>query len=316
MKTGSSELIEAAQHSLQERGRPGHSPWRCELYKPGEEQSFLMQQNYRFQLLAPPHARFGGVFGRSKVNEQLYRQRLASMQALRGRVYLKDGAIQPWELDDQGRFHMRSDEQSWHFLLVDNHENTIGCARYLVHPNTVGFEGLRISHSPVARHRYWGERVRQAVECDLQRAREQDLSYVEIGGWALCEQWRGTRAALEILVASYAMAQLWGGSLGSCMATVRHQSSSILRRIGGASFQLGGETIPAYEDPYYGCTMELLRFDSRSPAQRFVPLINQLKTKVANTLMIRGARPNLWGTLASEVGAEHMGLMRLSPVYN
>ncbi len=274
-----------------------------------------MQTNYRFELLAPAHATSGGAFGRSRSNEQLYRQHLASMQTLRGRVYLRDGAIQPCELDDQGRFHMRGDEQNWHFLLLDGQEQTIGCARYLVHPNTVAFENLRISHSPLMRDRKWGEKLRDAVEADLWRARQENLSYVEIGGWALCEQWRGTRAALEILVASFALGQLWGGSLGSCMATVRHHSSSILRRIGGSSFQMAGEAIPAYEDPYYGCTMELLRFDSRSPARRFVPIINQLKAKIANTPAVRGAREQIWAKHPSEAAAEHLPFREMLPAY-
>lgn len=273
-----------------------------------------MRQNYRFQLLAPPHSR-PGAFSRSRINEQLYDQYLTSMQTLRGRVYLKDGAIQPWELDDQGRFHMRGDEQNWHFLLIDEEEKTIGCARYLVHPNTVSYENLRISQSPIARDRFWGEKVKQAVEADLRRVRENNFSYVEIGGWALCEQWRGTRAALEILVASYALAHMWGGCLGSCMATVRHQSSSILRRIGGSSFKVAGEPVPAYEDPYYGCAMELLRFDSRSPAQRFIPLINQLRAKVANIPTLRARRTHPWSHVPSEIGAEHLGMMQMAPVH-
>ena len=84
-----------------------------------------MRQNYRFQLLAPPQTRSGRVFGRSKIDEQLYDQRLGSVQSLRGRVYLKDGAIQSCELDDLGRFVMRGDEQSWHFLLIDQQDETI-----------------------------------------------------------------------------------------------------------------------------------------------------------------------------------------------
>src|SRR5947209_5381686 len=111
------------------------------------ESAPFMRQNYRFQLLAPPRTR--PVFGRTKINQQLYDQHLASMQSLRGRVYLKDGAIQPWELDEDGRFPMRGDEQSWHFLLIDGEENTVGCARYLVHPNTVPFEMLRIAQCPL-----------------------------------------------------------------------------------------------------------------------------------------------------------------------
>ena len=270
-----------------------------------------MRQNYHFQLLAPPQTRPDGTFGRCKINEQLYGHYLASMQRLRGRVYLKDGAIQPCELDEEDRFRMRGDEQSWHFLLVEDDQNVIGCARYLVHPNTVSFGKLRIAEASQAMDPFWGQKVRQAVEADLRRARALNQSYVEIGGWALAEEWRGTKAALEILVASYALAHLWGGCIASCMATVRHGSSSILRRIGGASLQAGGETVPPYHDRHYGCTMEMLRFDSRSPVQRFVPLINQVKSKLASTSVIRARKEQFTRSFPLELGAEHMGFPRI-----
>jgi hypothetical protein len=185
----------------------------------------------------------------------------------------------------------------------------------LVHPNTVTFEQLRISHAALAKHPQWGEKVRQAVEADLQRAREENFSFVEIGGWALSEEWRGTAAALEILVASYALAHLWGGCMGACTATVRHSSSSILRRVGGSSFQVSGEPLPAYEDPQYGCQMELLRFDSRSPAQRFEPLINQLKARLCNAVAIRRSGRRPWEALSSEMSPEHALLAQMAPFY-
>src|SRR5207302_1641165 len=188
LKTSSPGLskLRPNSHEEVEGARPfAHGIVSCVTPEKKEHSSFLMRQNYRYQLLAPPQTHSNGAFGRSKVHEQLYRQRLASVQSLRGRVYLKDGAIQPWELDDQGLFRMRGDEQSWHFLLIDEEDETIGCARYLVHPSTVRFESLRISHSPLVRHRLWGGKVRQAVEADLKRAQEESLSYVEIGGWAL-----------------------------------------------------------------------------------------------------------------------------------
>jgi hypothetical protein len=271
-----------------------------------------MGPNYRFQLLAPPGR--NGSFGRSKVNEHLYYHYLSSMQRLRGKTYLKDRAIQPWQLDDEGRFAMPGDERSWHFLLLDDTHEVIGCARYLVHPSTVAFERLRISHSPLANDRLWGEKVRDAVESDLRVARKHGMSYAEAGGWALAEEWRGTRAALEILVASYALAHLWGGCLGSCQATVRHGSSSILRRIGGSHLQTAGEELPPYEDPHYGCTMELLRFDSRTPTQRFVPLINQLRAKLVGSVAVRSSRGQTWKPLTSEVGGR-LGLLRVAPAY-
>lgn len=249
----------------------------------------LMQQNYRFQLLAPPQTPCGGAFGRPNINKQLYDQYLSGVQQLRGRVYLRDGAIQESELEEDGRFCMPGDRRGWHFLLIDQVQNVIGGARYLVHPNSVQFDQLRIRHSALAKDPAWAHKVRSAVEQDLRLARERGHSYVEIGGWVLAEEWRGTRAALEIVVASYALAHLWGGCLGACSATARHGSSSILRRIGGSSFQSSGQTLPPYEDPQYGCQMELLRFDCRAPSPRFVPLIAQLRAKLAGLSILRPA---------------------------
>lgn len=272
-----------------------------------------MPENYRFQLLAPLGAD-ADSFGRSVPDEQLYSHYLSGMQRLRARAYLKDGAIQPWEVDDDGRFPMPGDRRSWHFLLTADTE-VVGCARYLVHPSTVAFEQLRIAHSALAQHPEWRERVRYAVEADLRRAREQNFGYVEIGGWALAEEWRGTTAALEILVASYALAHLWGGSLGACMATVRHSSSSILRRIGGSSFHFAGEPLPAYEDPQYGCQMELLRFDSRTPAERFTPLINQLKRKLRNSVAISPGLAQPWDVFSHDLASEQISLSQMAPFY-
>ncbi|HEX3684285.1 MAG TPA: hypothetical protein VHU83_17255 [Bryobacteraceae bacterium] len=209
-------------------------------------------------------------------------------------MYLKDGAIQESELDEERRFLMPGDQRSWHFLLVDPSHNVIGCARYLVHSHNVSFDQLRVRHSALANDPRWAGKVRQAVENDLRIAQRNNFSYVEIAGWALAEEWRGTRAALEILVASYALAHLWGGCLGACAATARHGSSSILRRIGGASFEVDGESLPPYEDPQYGCQMELLRFDGRTPSKRFVPLIAQLRGKLAGLSILRPAEKTLW----------------------
>jgi hypothetical protein len=276
-----------------------------------------MPNNYRFQLLVPSHVRISNIFGDSQIDEQLYDHNLDSMQRLRGRVYLKDGAIQPWQLDEDGRFAMRGDEQSWHLLLKADDDTTIGCARYLVHPNTVELEKLKIFQASIAGHREWGERVRLAVEKDLRHAQEHNLSYVEIGGLALCEEWRGTRAALDILTASYALAPMWGGCLASCTATVRHRSASILRRIGGVSFEVNGEELPAYQDSRYGCTMELLRFDSRSPAERYIPLINQLKATIACAPTLQRSMPRRgWNERMGEMGVRKSLLLRMAAAYN
>jgi len=268
---------------------------------------------YSFQLLAPPKPGIAQNFSHPTKDEHLYGHFLSGMQRLRGSIYLKDGAIKPWELDDEGRYHMQGDEQSWHLLLLDEGKNVIGCARYLVHGSDVSFDRLRISHSTIAKCPIWGGKMRAAVESDLKRVRQERLSYVELGGWALSEEWRGTRAALEILVGSYALCQMWGGCIGSCTATVRHSSSSMLRRLGGQSFSIGGEDLPSYNDPEYECVMELLRFDYRSPASRFLPLINQLRSNLSKASVVTAAEPK--SVRLREFIPEHAGQLRLTPVF-
>ena len=234
---------------------------------------------------------------------------MSSMQKLRARVYLKDAAIRECDLDDEGRFYMPGDEDSWHLLLTDVNNEVIGCAKYMVHPSNVPYHRLKVAQSPLAHHPLWGERVQRAVEADLRRIREEKLQYVEVGGWALAEEWRGTRAALEILVGSFALGQIWGGAIGSCTATVRHSSSSMLRRIGGTSFELAGEAIPAYEDPHYGCTMELLRFDYRTPSKRFLPLMAPLKASLSKCrVLTRHAEPGFLESLVADCSPMLSGL--------
>jgi predicted GNAT family N-acyltransferase len=268
---------------------------------------------YSFQLLAPAKSGIAQNFSNPTNNEHLYGHFLSEMQKLRGSIYLKDGAIKSWELDDDGRYRMQGDEQSWHLLLLDEEKSVIGCARYLVHTGDVSYDRLRISHSPLAGCPDWGSKVRSAVEEDLRRVRDARINYVEVGGWALSEQWRGTRAALEILVGSYALGQLWGGCIGSCTATVRHSSSSMLRRLGGQSFELAGECLPSYNDPEYECVMELLRFDYRSPAPRFLPLIHQLKSVLSKAPVATPAEP--FSVRLREFIPEHAGRLRLTPVF-
>lgn len=267
-----------------------------------------------FQILAPSESRLTAQFASLQNSEQSYDHFLASMQKLRGQAYLKDGAIQQSDLDHEGRFYMPGDDESWHLLLVDAANQVIGCAKYLVHPSNVPYHRLKVAQSTLANDPFWGDRVQRAVEADLRRVREEKLQYVEVGGWALAEEWRGTRAALEILVGSFALGQIWGGAIGSCTATARHSSSSMLRRLGGENFELMGEAIPAYEDPHYGCTMELLRFDYRTPSKRFLPLITPLKATLSKSAVLtRRTQP---GRLESMAVGDHAPLLSgLQPVF-
>lgn len=236
-------------------------------------------------LLAPPHASVAGSLRPTREDTRLYKTYLSEIQMLRGEVYLKDGAIQTWQTDVHGRFRMPADEESWHLILVAR-QSVVGCSRFLVHPNTVPFDRLTFRHGPLANHRSWAAKVRSAFETELRVARALGMSYVELGGWALAEEWRGTKAALKILLASYAWATLMGGCLCACTATVRHGSSSILRRIGGDTLRYDGERLPKYLDPAYGCEMEILRFDSRYPNPRFSSLVNEVEAELKESTVL------------------------------
>jgi hypothetical protein len=243
-------------------------------------------RHYKYQLLAPKLANYDPAFSAYTVNEALYRARLDGLQRLRGRVYYADGAIDDDSLDKEGRFRMCGDEDAWHLILTDPDDHVVGCARYLVYPNTVPYRFLRISHSALGQDPKWSPVLRSAVEADLRAARQRRLLYVEIGGWALAEEWRKTKAALETAAGSYALGHLWGGTLGSCTATVRHGSASILRRIGGGSLIGQGKALPSYFDPRFGCVMELLRFDYLTPWPRLRPIIQEMKLRLATTEVV------------------------------
>jgi hypothetical protein len=231
------------------------------------------QASYRFELLNPS---FRG---------EQYERYMHSLQKLRATVYLHDGAIQASQLTPDGRYCVAGDDESWHFLLVNDQDEVAGCVRYLLHPNTVEFSDLLLRHSALAHDLVWGPRLRAAVATDLEEARAHNLWYAELGGWALAKEYRGTTAALKILLASYAWGRLIGGCICSCTATVRNHSVSILRRIGGISLKADSIALPPYEDPFYGCTMEILRFDSRSAPVRYEAIIRSLQIELQEAVL-------------------------------
>jgi hypothetical protein len=208
------------------------------------------------------------------VDSQRYDQLLASMQRFRGEVYLSDGAIQASELVD-GRHKLAIDEQSWHVLSLDYGGSICGCLRYLEERQAGGFDDLWVRNAALARNAEWGTRFRGTVEMEMERARRMRISFGEVGGWAVAESHRWTIEPLRIILAMYGLLQLRGGCAGVATATFRHSSANILRRIGLSSLCHDGEELPPYYDPHYGCQMEVLRFDSRFPAEKYRAAVDE-----------------------------------------
>jgi hypothetical protein len=231
-------------------------------------------------LLAPEGACLKPFSGPVTFSDQAHSALIGEMQRLRGEVYLSDGAIQPSQLT-AGRHVSPSDEESWHLLTVGRDGMIMGCIRFLRHPNTVPCHQLKVNDAPLAHSRDWAADFKCSIDAELETARRFNFSYVEIGGWALAPELRGSAEALHTVLSIYALAQLQGGALGVTTATVRNGSASILRRLGGRPLEWDGAALPPYYDPAYRCGMEVLRFDSRNPRERYAPAVDALRSHMA-----------------------------------
>ena len=198
----------------------------------------------RLMLLAP-YAPSTGNFKFVETDGKQHRKILSEMQGLRGSVYLKDGAVTRRQLSLDGLHETAEDSRSWHLLMLDSDHRVSGCAWYLEHDDRIGVQDCRVWNSPLASGE-WRGKLRAAVESEFSRARQASLRFVEVGGWAVGERNRCSADGLVLALAGYSLGQARGGCLGMTTATVRHCSSSILRRIGGSSLEAEGAALPSY----------------------------------------------------------------------
>jgi hypothetical protein len=240
-------------------------------------------------LLAPAAASLETFTGKVISSEHMHSELLADAQRLRGRVYLDDAAIGASELTSDGRHISALDEHSWHLLTVSASGRAVGCTRFRQYPNTVNAGELCVSKAPLAKSAHWGPRFLASIDSELHSARSAGFPYVEVGGWALDREIRGTSAALNSVLATYAWSQLQGGALGVSTATERNGSAAILRRLGGSPLEHDGAALPAYYDESYKCMMEVLRFDSRNPNRKYAGMIQSLADQLSTGPIVRRA---------------------------
>jgi hypothetical protein len=241
------------------------------------ENSSLPPARARILLLAPSYSVLpASGFSEVVQSDDLYQGFLAAAQKLRGRVYMRDGAIAPTQLTRDGRYRAQADDEGWHVLSLDLDGRVRGCARYLPHASPVAFDDLLIRGCPLGRSPDWGAAYRAAVNDVIDQAQTQNLACVEVGGWAVDEEKRHGIEALRIALASYALADLLGGCLGLTAATHRHASAQMLCRIGGWKLSWDGRQLPGYFDPGYQCQMEVLQFDSRVLNPKYVSWKNEI----------------------------------------
>lgn len=235
--------------------------------------------------LAPSAAAVPRHVTRTSVSAAAHEHVLAQVQRLRGEIYLHDGAITEDQLTADGRHVQAADASSWHIVALADNGEVAACMRYRTYSGEVAPERLGVWRSALARASAWSGRLRQAIAEDIQTASRTRSHFSEIGGWAVAPHLRGAKGALMGLW-PYALAETLGGGLGVATATARNCSAEMLKRMGGRPLSVGGETLPAYFDPDYGCEMEILRFDSRAPADRYRRHVERLVETAANSLVI------------------------------
>jgi hypothetical protein len=177
------------------------------------------------------------------------------------------------------------DPDSWHVLSVDHRGQVFGGARYRSYEKPF-FAKLGVASAAAYQPSQWATHLERSINLELAEAARRRLKVVEVGGWALSEEIRGGPEALRIALAMYALAQLLGNCIGFTTATVRHCSSTILRKIGGTSLAANGKPLSRYYDPRYQCEMEILRFDSASPNRRYADWIDGIRTELSNVQVV------------------------------
>ena len=239
----------------------------------------------RLVLLAPANVAIPRHFQNVSLDPERHARHLHELQRLRGDIYLNDGAVRTEHLAG-GLHRTPEDNKSWHLLMFKEGRRLSSCVWFLQHENTAGFEHLRVRTCPLRQVPEWKEMLSRAVDSELSRARRAHLTYAEVGGWAVAKESRCTSEGLLLALAAYSLGRVLGGALGITNATMRHSSSTILKRIGGAPLEADGVTVPSYFDPKYGCEMELLRFDSRRPSPKFSPLVELLSRRLAEVVVV------------------------------
>jgi hypothetical protein len=236
----------------------------------------------RLALIAPAGSR-ASDFINTHADVNRYEELLSNVQRFRGRTYLADGAIRASDLDNNGRHRLDTDRFSWHLVALDGHGKVCGCSRYRIHPRHADFSELGVSRAALAESKEWRPRLIESVEQLRNLARQRNIDFVEVGGWAISEELRRTTESIRIALGTYALASLLGGCIGITTATVRHHSATVLRKIGGSSLtDTNAVEIPAYFDHHYDCEMQILKFESAAPNPKVIPWIDQLRHDLRN----------------------------------
>lgn len=240
-------------------------------------------------LVAPPGAQIPGKLSKVVRDASLYEQAIGDIQRLRGKVYREDGSIPATALDGQGRHVSEHDRQAWHIVLRNEAGQTCGVIRMAVFEHArhaVALENLQVNS--LLSRMAWYERLRftAALTEFIEDSRTLHPYFLEAGGWAVAEEYRGHASSPVLALSLWALMRLLGGGLVIGSAATKHGSAMILKRLGGFEIPIGKTTLPPFPDPYYGCEIEILGFSSSRLNPRFEATVADIQNGFATTPVI------------------------------
>ena len=156
----------------------------------------------------------------------------------------------------------------------------LGCARY--RELRENGEQIGACQSPLARSNRYGPVLKSAIERLINNVRSRNKQYGEAGGWVLRREIRGSMAAINIALMTFALAEHLGSGGGITTATRMHHSASMLCRIGARRVP----ELPAYYEPRYGSVIELLHFDLPYINPRYRAKLEKIRDEILLTPVI------------------------------
>jgi hypothetical protein len=232
-----------------------------------------------FKILAPTFSGVPRHFKHPRVDRRTHNDLIFGIQLLRGLALRECGQMSTQLLSD-GRHFQQADFESWHVLLLNGEDRLLGCARY--RPLKGGVEEFGASHSALAQSHHYGPMLKSAMERLISNVKTRDKQYGEAGGWALRPEVRGSTAAVNVALMTFALAEHLDAGLALTTATTNHHSSSILCRIGANRVA----ELPAYYEPKYGSMIELLHFNLPNENPRYATKLGKIRTQTLEVPVI------------------------------
>ena len=231
---------------------------------------------YSLMVLPPFESASAPSFCESVPRLDEYEKLLSSIQQLRGKVYVAEGALEPSMLDFNGRHIDPFDRRSWHVLMRTPDGQVGGALRVTIHRAGCGVSDLAASSCPLFVDPEWKWRSNRILLTFLRRACDAGLHVAETGGWALEEGLRGGRKGALLALSGWAITRLAGGAKGLGIVTTRCGASRLTKYLGGSELRDELGCVPPYFDWRYGCQMEVLEFDSHRVNPIFEALVKAL----------------------------------------